>query len=202
MMFSATQVSRIKYYAGVGSRETPPDALADMYRLAKELAPHLTLRSGAADGADSAFEAGAADARGPREIYLPWKGFNNHASALHEVTPAALARASKVHPRWDTLGQGPMKLHGRNVFQVLGKSLEDPVEFVVCWTADGCESSRERRATTGGTATAIVLAEQNAIARFNLQRDSSRERLAQMLETYFDVDASWLLRRHEQKDLF
>ena len=34
-------------------------------------------------------------------------------------------------------------LHTRNVFQVLGPSLDSPAEFVLCWTADGeaCEAS-------------------------------------------------------------
>jgi hypothetical protein len=170
--------------------------------MAKELATNFTLRSGAADGADAAFEAGAADVLGPRDVFLPWKGFNNHPSPLHEVTSAALGVASTVHPQWHTLGQGPKKLHARNTHQVLGANLDEPAEFVVCWTADGCESSQERRATTGGTATAIVLAEKHGIPVFNLARDSSRERLVHMLEDTLGLSVGWLLRRHEQKDLF
>lgn len=194
--------TRPKFYAGVGSRETPPDVLADMYALARALAPYFTLRSGAADGADAAFEAGAVDARGNCDIYLPWRGFNGHASALHEVSAEALALAQTVHPRWESLGQGPKKLHARNGYQVLGQSLQDPVDFVVCWTADGCESKAERRSSTGGTATAIVLAEANGIPVFNLQRDNSRERLVNFLDQEVDLDVAWLLRRHQQKDLF
>jgi hypothetical protein len=202
MKTSDTQGTALRFYTGIGSRKAPPDILADMHRLAKGLAPHFTLRSGAADGADTAFETGAADARGPRDIFLPWKGFNNHPSALHAVTPAALSLAGTAHPRWDTLGQGPMKLHARNMYQVLGAGLDDPSEFVVCWTADGCESSRERSSTTGGTASAIVLAEKSGIPVFNLAKDSSRERLVHLLEESLGLDAGWLLRRHEQKDLF
>lgn len=69
-------------YAGIGSRETPPDVLADMRLIGAKLAlRRFTLRSGGADGADLAFEEVApgrlaGKAARPREIYVPWKGFN------------------------------------------------------------------------------------------------------------------------------
>ncbi len=195
-------LERQKYYTGVGSRQTPPNVLTDMYRLARALAPEFTLRSGAAEGADAAFEAGAQDARGPCEIFLPWKGFNDHASQLHHVDEDALATAKSVHPAWDRLAQGPRKLHARNAWQVLGRTLDDPADFLVCWTADGCESVSERRATTGGTATAVVLAERNRIPVYNLQRDTARERLAEFLNAEHSLDVSWLIRQKEQLDLF
>lgn len=190
------------YYAGVGSRETPSDVLTDMYRLARVLAPLYRLRSGAADGADAAFEAGAVDARGKVDIYLAWAGFNGHSSPKHHVTREALELASSVHPRWENLGQGPRKLHARNCYQVLGEDLQTPVEFVLCYTADGCETESERRSTTGGTATAIVLAARNGIPVYNLCKDSSRERLVAYLEREHELEVGWLLRHHQQKDLF
>lgn len=49
-----------KIYTGIGSRETPPDILELMTKIARFMFKQgFTLRSGGADGADSAFEAGA-----------------------------------------------------------------------------------------------------------------------------------------------
>ena len=64
----------MKYYAGIGSRETPNDICLYMTTIAKKLAKlGYTCNSGGADGADSAFERGAVI---NRQIFLPWDGFN------------------------------------------------------------------------------------------------------------------------------
>ena len=47
----------MKYYTGIGSRETPKDIMQLMSKLAYKLASEgYILRSGAAQGADTAFE--------------------------------------------------------------------------------------------------------------------------------------------------
>ena len=64
-------------YAGIGARATPEAVLSDMTVMAGWLARtgwHLS--SGGADGADSAFAAGAP--AGQRTIWLPWRGYNGH----------------------------------------------------------------------------------------------------------------------------
>lgn len=155
-------------YAGLGSRETPADILRTMEALGTRLAVlGWTLRSGAADGADVAFERGCDLKYGDKEIYLPWRGFNGHTSPLGEPTRAAFTLAREVHPAWDRLTEGGQKLHARNCHQVLGVSLQAPVEFVVCWTPRG--------EITGGTATAIRLAGKYAIPLFNLAKCDARD---------------------------
>jgi hypothetical protein len=142
----------MKIYTGIGSRETPSPILKDMTDIAQKL--HLegyTLRSGAAQGADSAFEAGAG---GRVEIYLPWPRFNGHSSRLFP-TPEAFTMAAKFHPAWDRCSRGAQALHARNCHQVLGMDLSTPSEFVVCWTRDGRAS--------GGTGQAIRIAERFGI---------------------------------------
>ena len=170
-------------YAGIGSRETPAEVLALMRRLARRLAQlGFVLRSGAADGADAAFEAGCDQVQGPKEIWLPWKGFNGHAdtgcgypSAAHE------AMAAQVHPAWARLSQGPRKLHSRNVGQCLGADLATPVAFVLAWTQDGCESEATRTRATGGTGMAIAIASRQGIPVINLKNPNAMERLKQLV---------------------
>jgi hypothetical protein len=173
------------YYAGIGSRETPPEVQQEMEDLAAALATAgFTLRSGGADGADSAFERGAQRVQGKMEIFLPWQGFNNNPSPLSGVSPEALALAQTVHPRWDMLGQGPRKMHGRNCYQVLGRTLDLPAAAVICWTPDGCETEAKRTRNTGGTATGIVLGLRRGIPVFNLQAPGARARLNKFLESH------------------
>ncbi len=64
-------------YAGIGARATPAAVLADMTVMAGWLArTGWQLSSGGADGADSAFAAGAP--AGQRTVWLPWRGHNGH----------------------------------------------------------------------------------------------------------------------------
>lgn len=152
-----------------------------MRRLATRLRVRgYTLRSGAADGSDAAFECGAGDAK---EIYLPWAGFNGSDSRLHSLATAdrAAAIAATVHPRWSHLKPAVQRLHTRNVFQVLGEGLDLPSEFLICWTKDGAQTEQERSAKTGGTGTAIALAARNSIPVINLARQDAMSRLAQLV---------------------
>ena len=159
-----------RFYAGIGARATPPEVLSLMTRVAFALLKRgYVLRSGHAIGADCAFERGAGEAA---EIYLPATGWRGSASTFHkgtmggEVWGRARAIAAAHHPAFAQLSPFVQDLHTRNVFQVLGASLDSPVEFVLCWTADG-EAS-------GGTGQALRIAATHSVPIFNLQRASER----------------------------
>lgn len=170
-------------YTGIGSRSTPPHVFDRMRAIASELAVEgYELRSGGADGADTAFELGCDDVQGAKSIWLPWPGFQGRKAALSDrtflPTPAAFAMASALHPAWSRLSRGPRSLHARNSHQVGGADLASPSSFVVCWTADGAESAADVSAKTGGTGTAIRLASLCGIPTFNLVRADAEARLA------------------------
>lgn len=169
-------------YTGIGSRKTPSPILARIRRIAARLAElGYTLRSGAAEGADQAFEEGCSAAGGKAEIWLPWRGFNEHTSNLLP-TEGHFQLAEQVHPNWKNLTRGPRALHARNVGQVMGADLSTPVSFVLCWTPDGCESEATRSRDTGGTGTAIVLASRRSIPVFNMARQDAVERLGVIIK--------------------
>ncbi len=176
------------YYAGIGSRETPDDILFRMKTYAKVLAKlGYTLRSGGADGADSAFERGCTEMKGEKEIYLPWKNFNNNKSTLFEVSDTALEMAKQVYgPRWKVLKQSVRRLHARNLYQVLGATLDSPSSFILCWTPDGCESVSTRTKETGGTGQAIACATMfpglYEIPVFNLKNANAHERFIEHIQ--------------------
>jgi hypothetical protein len=155
------------FYTGIGSRKTPADILLIMSNLASRLEDRgYILRSGGAEGADTAFFNGVKNKRNC-EVYIPWPGFANF-HMLYQIPDKAFETAATVHPAWDKLPQSVQKLHARNIMQILGKDLNSPSSFVVCYTADKCVDENTRSYKTGGTATAIVLAARNNIPVFNL----------------------------------
>ena len=146
----------MKFYAGIGSRETPPEICAEMAVRAMRLAiDGYCLRSGAAYGADTAFEAGSHMESGATEIYLPWQGYNGHKSLFYPPSLAAFEMAAKFHPAWSRCSASARCLHARNCHIVLGANLKTPVEFVLFWTKDGKAS--------GGTGQALRIAEHYGI---------------------------------------
>lgn len=152
----------IRCWTGVGSRSTPPEILTFMWVIAQYLQREgFTLRSGGAKGADSAFESGA----GPnKEIFY-----------AKDACQAAMAIAAQFHPAWGACSDYPKKLHGRNAFQVLGRHLSSPSEFLICWTPDGCKSHATRTRATGGTGTAISIADAYGVPVYNLAVEADRE---------------------------
>jgi len=155
VIFTQIQINLSPFYTGVGSRKTPIHIMAIMKAIAeKHAALGYILRSGGAPGADVAFESGAGE---KKNIF-----FAKHA------TKEAMAIAKTYHKAWDRVGDYARKLHGRNAFQVLGKELNSPSRGLICWTKDGCQCHEARSIVTGGTGTAISIADAYEIPISNL----------------------------------
>lgn len=167
------------YYTGVGARTTPNDVLKRMIAFATAFAElGYTLRSGAADGADTAFEIGADYQNGRKEIYLPWRGFNGNDSPHFNISPEALRISGEIYgERWERTRSSVKCLMSRNIYQVLGLTLDTPSSFMLCWTPDGVITHTERTRSTGGTGQAIACASLNQIPVFNLKNNGEEERL-------------------------
>lgn len=177
----------MKFYTGVGSRETPDDILELMSKTAYKLASlGWTLRSGGAKGADSAFEEGSNKYYlGAKEIYLPYDGFNKHWASHGQgnilvENPATLLTASiiasTIHPNWDAVVNASndfgFKAHSRNVFQVIGTDFSTPSKMLIAWT-----KLTKAGEPMGGTATAINLAKRYGVEVFNLNKPEDKERV-------------------------
>lgn len=170
-------------YAGIGARSTPPHVIADMERVANNLElTGFTLRSGGAHGADSAFERGVENPQ-HKEIYLPWQWFNNHDSALYGVSDRALCMAEQYHPAWHNCSNAARKFHARNCYQILGPYLDDPVDFVLCWTPHG--------EIEGGTGQALRIAQHHAIPIFNMQHENWDAKFGSWLTWWLDEPAEF-----------
>lgn len=188
----------MKYYTGVGSRETPEDILTMMSQVATKLASQgWTLRSGGAKGAGSAFELGwlqwySNQTPWPSypqlEVFIPWEGYNGHdrdglfgGNINPELDNAQLFMlagfiAEKMHPNWAACKRGARAMHARNVYQVLGQDLKTPSKMLIAWTP--LTRAGEPK---GGTATAIRLAESHQIPCFNLNKPVDYARIHKFL---------------------
>jgi hypothetical protein len=165
-------------YAGIGSRQTPPEVLESITAAATRLAESgWTMRTGMSPGADQAFYRGVLAGRGSVELYLPWPSFEAHARSagqepdgfvLCEPTDAAYALAARFHPSWDALACAARHLRARDAHEVLGPDLCSPATLVVCWTPDG--SVDGTGPCVGGTGQALRIAHHHRIAVLNLAR--------------------------------
>lgn len=152
----------MKYYAGIGPRATPKHVQDIMTDIARQLVPTgWCLRSGHAEGADQAFERGAAN----KQIFIPWERFNGARSNGKDTAVVPYSErceqiAADHHPNWEFLSQGAQKLMMRNVHIILGERLDDPVECVIYWTPE--PNYR------GGTTHALKIASTYGVPTFNL----------------------------------
>lgn len=142
-----------KLYAGIGSRDIPPEECALLTKLASELERRdYKLRSGGAFGSDSAFAAGVSS-----------ESMVEITTDIH-CTPAAMSIAQAHHPAWDRCSQYARKLLGRNAQIVLGRNLLTPVKFVIAWT---------QNPNQGGTSIGIKIAQTYRIPVFNMAAHES-----------------------------
>ncbi len=172
-----------RYYAGIGSRSTPDHILEIMSLLAQRLEGQgLRLRSGGAEGADTAFEVGV---RQPAtsQIFLPWSGFNNRVVSKSQpqfinyqslpASPKARASVEEFHPKPHGLKPGAKHLMARNAMQVLGPDLSSPSAMVIAYTPGGM--------VEGGTGQALRIAQRMKIPIKNLGDDAMLESILQYL---------------------
>lgn len=163
----------MRYYAGIGSRNAH-SVILDMCRHLGRMMAILgyTLRTGAADGCDAAFMAGANQVDPSLvEVFTPWAGFGDeyivegNAVYTQPSIAAALIAQDVWESRgrfWGSISHGVQKLMARNTHQILGQNLATSPEsdFVICWTENG--------KNLGGTAQGLALARSRQIPIVNI----------------------------------
>ena len=173
-----------KYYTGVGSRSAPSEIMSLMTSVASKLEQlDYSLRSGAADGADTAFESGVSNPMN-KQIFIAWNGFSNRYDSeegVFNVKGQAVVQAeeiaSSIHPAWEKLSRGAKGLHTRNIFQCLGPTLNVPSKFLICYAEVDKHGTPK-----GGTCTAWECAKRNNIPCLNLFFEEDRERLTKFVK--------------------
>lgn len=153
-----------QYFAGIGSRQTRFSVMNSMSKISKSFTSlGIILRTGHAKGADNAFQRSVPDQL--KEIYTD-----------DDATNEAIEFTKYFHPAWHKCPMYARYLHARNAMIILGKNLDSPVEFVVCWTKDGKDS--------GGTGQGIRIAKFHEIPVYNL---FYKNHLEELRELYFKM---------------
>lgn len=169
---------------GVGSRRIDETTYRSLLKLARWFADKgWHLRSGAAKGADSAWEE-AWEGNDQKTIYLPEPGFRGRPKddpcyrcpVYDEIWFEAEDIAQSIHSGWAWMDDFSRKAHTRNVFQVLGDDLRSKADLVVaCAPPKG-------RGVDGGTATAYRLGKLKYIPTFNFFIEEERQQLFRHLQ--------------------
>jgi hypothetical protein len=156
-------------YAGIGSRQTPPEVLKQMTNVAKELeSKGYTLNTGVTfggnkEGADKAFDDGTTK----KNLFSP----ENQGARAKEQ-----AIAKEIHPNPNALTAGALKLMARNTNQVFGDNLNTPVDFVLFYAKETKGIRPE-----GGTGQAVEMARLKGIPTINLANPNWRVELDKAL---------------------
>ena len=193
-------MNKRRYYTGVGIRETPFEIYLVMKACAMVFEKKgYILRSGTALGADSAFEQGITNPDNA-EIYIPYKSFPQKMwkenSAINYIIPSEnkdkyfqannLLMRNNLYKRWETVKQEwVMKLHNRNIFQVLGQNLnkKEKSMFCLCYTSCGSTTYEQTDPNrTGGTGTAINTSSFFDVPVFNLAKENHLNRIVNFLK--------------------
>ena len=187
-------------YAGIGSRETSIDIQKEMYKISKELESlGYTGQSGGAIGADKAFEganqpwekedgtiAGTKEFTKSKANVTKWAKYGdgkNTASKFvvfksSDSNDKVRSIAKEIHPKKQELSDNDgLDLHARNTFQVFGKNLDTPVDFVLFYAQEQKDSIRPK----GGTGQAAEMARLKGIPTINMADKNWREQLDNVL---------------------
>jgi len=192
---------RVVRFAAIGSRTPTREAEQWMRQIVGALCGNLQARpyyelthnlrddvvfhafSGGAAGMDTAAESTVELVRGRLTRFLPWEGFGGHKVGVVCPSLPNWEQAQEIcrhyHPAPDKLHGRTLSLLARDSYQVLDQTLDDPVDFVLCWTSNG--------QAIGGTGQAIRIAEDHDIPVFNLQDPKAYNRLRRYLRRFWQV---------------
>lgn len=178
----------MKYYTGVGSRSTPVWCRFAMEDIAAILSGKgYALRSGSAQGADSAFEHGVDKVCGSGDIYIPWGGFGTGKATMfkdyHILTTKQfeIARdfylSSGIMPYFNEIKPAAQKLHARNYLQVVGHGAKvDPSKVCLFFAEEDWITGEPQ----GGTRSAVMISKRFGVPTYNLKKDDDFKRVAEI----------------------
>lgn len=195
-----------KFAAIVGSRQTPEIILEYMIRLGRTLTDQgYAISSGDAYDADRAGWYGAIQSKRFQEIGCrifvnksyrngyPINSFTGFIDSrkFDDVRPMAEAIALQARGTFAGLNKWGIELHTRNVYQILGTSLEDRVEICILYAPTVGKDK-----VSGGTNTAFQIAKTTGvpcIINLYVQEDLewAKSYLADYEQDYPYIDIDW-----------
>lgn len=159
-------------YTGIGNRDitlSTAQTIADVATLLDT--EDFVLRTGCARGSDYYFRTSSHNC----EVY------DVAACQSYENYKEAIEIAKMFHPYYKSLDSSSKKLHNRTSYQLLGRYLTEPSDFVLCYTRDGCENGIQTTKATGGSGQALRIACHYNIPVFNIRNNGWLVRLEEFI---------------------
>lgn len=193
---SYTVGQRTMTYAGIGSRKTPAEVLEEMQKIAEKLeSSGYKLQTGykkrkgsivEEEGADKAFSSGVKKPAN-KELFGPDMVNDTAMRVAYEIHSDLGDMANYTYKKWvDEVGEakareyaeGTKNLQARNTFQVFGRNLDTPVDFVLFYAEEKEGDLRPK----GGTGQAVEMARRKGIPTINMKNSNWRKELDKVLE--------------------
>lgn len=132
--------------------------------------------------------AGQISAKDNLEIYLPWSKFGeahgHHKVVLRWPNEKAYGMAAHVYKKFNDMKPAVRAIMSSEMHTLFGKDMKSPVDFVIAWTPDGAETSKETNfRRTGFMASIIETADKYDIPVFNLAKPNALDRLKNHLKS-------------------
>lgn len=116
-----------------------------------------------------------------KELYLPWRGFNNIEQGNTYTSPETKAIAKLFQPGYDGLSNAIQMIVAKNVRLALGNDNKSPANFILVWSEDGAETLATKTSATGNVGHLIAVASAAHIPVYNLGKPGCLERLKRNL---------------------
>lgn len=167
-----------KPYTVTANKEIPEHISAKIKEYVKLLEKkNYVLRSGGMNGLEDEVEKVVS----LKEVHLPWKGFAEKDSKFTYTSPTVKILAAKYMPGFEGLKTAVQGFLCKNVRMLMGTESKAPSLFMIVWTEDGCESTREKSPRTGPAGHPIAIASDLGIPIFNFGKPDAEQRLRKYL---------------------
>ena len=123
-----------KYYAGCGNGSSTQLVCEMLKRTAEVMAKNgYILRTGGTKAADESLEKGCDNAKGKKEVYLPFEGYNDNPSKLYNLENYKEAEniAKKYDYNWTLSSNKVKSVITQYSYILLGRDLNTPAECLI-----------------------------------------------------------------------
>ncbi len=123
-----------RIYTGMGARN-PKNTIKEVieYIAATLAEKDFILYSGGSPGCQVCFEKGCDKKNGMKNIFIPWKDYNNSNSPLISWGRKLTSATEPLVNDWKRMAPEVRYLHIRNTQMLLGYNLDKPSKLIICW---------------------------------------------------------------------
>lgn len=167
-------------YVVTGNDRPPSEIIERLGRIVKKLGEMgYVLRVGGHTDVEKGVEQYLGN--GKVEVHLPFRDFDNRKSKFTYTSTFITDVAKMFHTSWDGLSKGVRLFLGKNIRLIGGKDGRSRAMFLLVWSDDGAEHTKDVTTRTGNAGHIITAATAYRIPVINMANRDAEERLAKLL---------------------